>query len=534
MSALLQIADLQLGLRAGGSAIVRGVSLEVGAGEKVALVGESGSGKSLTALSVLRLHDGRAISVRGGSIRFAGVELLDLAPRALRRLRGRDIAMIFQEPLSALNPAAKVGRQVMEPLRIHHHPAAGAAVERALTLLQRVGIDDPQRCFDAYPHALSGGQRQRAMIAMALACGPRLLLADEPTTALDVTTQMQILELLEGLAREHRMGLLLISHDLGLVRRVADRVYVMQRGLIVESGPTDSVLRTPRHPHTRALMAAEPLRAGLTFHPLPAVGAPTLLRTRSLDCRYRLPGGWPWQRRQLRAVAAVDLELREGETLGLVGESGSGKSTLARALVGLQGYSGELALFGQVLPGRFPIALRQHVQMVFQDPCSALSPRLSVASLIREGLLVHRPHGTPAEHLGAVERACTEVGLALDLLGRFPHELSGGQRQRVAIARSLVLRPRLLVLDEPTSALDCTVQAQLLSLLAQLQQASGMSYLLISHDLRVVRSMAHRVLVMRRGRIVECASAEEIFRTPRDPYTRKLVAAARFAAGEAR
>jgi microcin C transport system ATP-binding protein len=528
--ALLTIQGLRLALHPRPQPLVDGVSLRVAAGEKVALVGESGSGKSLTALSVLRLHDPRAIGLLEGSVRFAGSELLQLAPVALRHLRGRDVGMIFQEPLSALNPALKVGTQILEPLRIHGHAAGSAAAQRVLSLLARVGIEDPRRCFDAYPHALSGGQRQRAMIAMALVCGPRLLLADEPTTALDVTTQKQILQLLDDLVAERRMGLLLISHDLALVRRFADRVYVMQQGRIVESGVTEEILRRPGHPHTRALIESEPLRLRLPHTPVSSHSSP-LVSAQALGCRYRLAGGRLGRPRQICAVIDADFELYQGETLGLVGESGSGKSSLARALVGLLPHSGRIVLFGERLTGDFPRSWRSRLQMVFQDPYSALSPRLNVERLITEGIQVHRADWSRARRRQEVERACAEVGLDSSLMQRFAHELSGGQRQRVAIARALVLRPRVLLLDEPTSALDTTIQAQLLTLLAELQRNLGLSYLLISHDLRVVRTLAHRVMVMHRGQIVESAGADQIFRSPRHAHTRELVAAAYFAAG---
>jgi len=530
---LLEIRDLRIELRLMRRELVSDVSLTIEDGEKVALVGESGSGKSLTVQAVLGLQQARVFQVHGGAILFRGRNLLELGSSHMRQLRGRDVAMIFQEPATALNPAVRVGRQIVEPMVIHGETSWRAGRERALGLLARVGIDDPERCYRAYAHELSGGQRQRVMIAMALSCDPRLLLADEPTTALDVTTQKQILELLEGLVTERGMAVLLISHDLGVVRRFAERVYVMQRGRIIESGATDRVLSAPRHPHTRALVDSEPSRLQLAVGSQRTADNAVMLRADGVSCNYPLAGGWPWHRRWLTAVIDAHLELREGETLGLVGESGSGKTTLARAIVGLRAFTGGLRVVGSDLDGRsYPSALRTKVQMVFQDPYSALSPRLPVARIVGEGLRVHQPELVAAERAARVQRAFSEVGLAEDLLGRYPHELSGGQRQRVAIARALILRPRLLLLDEPTSALDATVQAQLLRLLAELQQALGLSYLLISHDLRVVRALAHRVAIMRQGRIVESGPVQTLFHSPRTAYARALVEAARYATME--
>lgn len=528
---LLEIRDLYITLRPVERELVSGVALTIGAGEKVALVGESGSGKSLTVQSVLGLHAQRVFRVRAATIQFGGRNLLALGSRQLRQLRGHDVAMIFQEPVTALNPALRVGRQIVEPMVIHGVASWSGGRQRALGLLDRVGIDDIDRCFRAYPHELSGGQRQRVMIAMALSCGPRLLLADEPTTALDVTTQKQILELLDGLVSERRMAVLLISHDLGVVRRFAERVYVMQRGRIVESGVIDQVLSAPSHPHTRALLESEPSQLRLTAGSVRAPVAEVMLRAEAVSCNYPLPGSWPWRRRWLAAVRDARLELREGETLGLVGESGSGKSTLARAIVGLRTFIGQLCVVGAEFDGRsYPSALRTQVQMVFQDPYSALSPRLPVARIVEEGLRIHQRQLAATERAARVRRAFCEVGLAEELLERYPHELSGGQRQRVAIARALILRPRLLLLDEPTSALDATVQAQLLRLLAELQRALGLSYLLISHDLRVVRALAHRVAIMQRGRIVESGPSDALFHRPRTAYAKSLVVAAEYAA----
>ena len=525
---LLSIADLEVRFRTGGETVeaVRGVSLEVGRGESVALVGESGSGKSVTALSVLRLLPCPQAWHPAGSIGFDGEALLDAAPAAMRSIRGRRIAMIFQEPMTSLNPLHTVEKQVREALRLHQRIGAAAARERVLELLRLVHLHDAELRLSAYPHQLSGGQRQRVMIAMALANDPDLLIADEPTTALDVTIQAQILELLRELRERLGMALLLITHDLGIVRKMADRVYVMNRGRIVESGPARRVFGAPEHPYTRRLLAATP---GGEAAPAP----PEAGRAIEVEAvRVWFPVRRGLLRRtvgHVRAVDGVSLGVREGETVGVVGESGSGKTTLGLAMLRLQASEGRVAFLGRpidALRSRALRPLRREMQIVFQDPYGSLSPRMSVGQIVEEGLRVHGLGGRAAERGALIEEALGEVGLDPGASRRYPHELSGGQRQRVAIARAIVLKPRFVVLDEPTSALDVSVQAQIVGLLRSLQARHRLAYLFISHDLRVVRAMSHEVLVMREGTIVERGSAARIFREPREPYTRALVAAA--------
>ena len=525
---LLSIADLEVRFGAGGEVVeaVRGVSLEVGRGESVALVGESGSGKSVTALSVLRLLPYPQAWHPAGSIGFDGESLLDAPPAAMRSLRGRRIAMIFQEPMTSLNPLHTVEKQVREALRLHQRIGAAAARERVLELLRLVRLRDAELRLSAYPHQLSGGQRQRVMIAMALANDPDLLIADEPTTALDVTIQARILALLRELRERLGMALLLITHDLGIVRRMADRVYVMSGGRIVESGRTGRVFGAPEHPYTRRLLAATP---GGEAGPAP----PEAGRAIEVEAvRVWFPIRRGLLRRtvgHVRAVDGVSLGVREGETVGVVGESGSGKTTLGLAMLKLQASEGRIAFLGRpidALRARALRPLRREMQIVFQDPYGSLSPRMSVGQIVGEGLRVHGLGGGAAERAGLIEEALAEVGLDPGASRRYPHELSGGQRQRVAIARAIVLRPRFVVLDEPTSALDVSVQAQIVNLLRSLQARHRLAYLFISHDLRVVRAMSHEVLVMREGTIVERGSAARIFREPREPYTRALLAAA--------
>ena len=525
---LLQID--QLTVRFGASTVVDQVSFSIAAGEKFGLVGESGSGKSITALSVLRLVDAAATS---GSIRFDGEELTAKSERAMRGIRGARIGMIFQEPMTALNPLYTVGNQIAEVLELHEALRPNAARARAIELLTRTGIPDPQDKVDAYPHQLSGGQRQRAMIAMALACRPQLLICDEPTTALDVTIQAQILALLDELQREMGMALLFITHDLNLVRRFTHRVGVMERGRLVETGDTAAVFAQPRHPYTQRLLASRPQRV---VQPVPHDAA-LRLDARAVEVRFPVPQGW-FRKRDFVAVRDATLQLKRGETLGLVGESGSGKTTLAMALLALQDIAaGEVRLDAQRIDDADRAALRamrKRMQVVFQDPFASLSPRLTVGQIVGEGLALHRPELSAAERDALVLQMLDEVGLSersgvAQVLQRYPHEFSGGQRQRIAIARAVVLRPEVLVLDEPTSALDVSVQQQVLALLAALQQRYAMSYLFISHDLAVVRAMAHRVLVMKAGRIVEQGEAQALFDTPREAYTRELLAAAHFA-----
>jgi microcin C transport system ATP-binding protein len=520
----------QLSVRFGEHAVVDDVSFSIAAGEKFALVGESGSGKSITALSVLRLVDGAQTT---GSIRFAGETLTQLSERRMRGVRGARIAMIFQEPMTALNPLYTVGNQIAEVLALHLGLRANAARTRAIELLARTGIPEPQRRVDFHPHQLSGGQRQRAMIAMALACRPELLICDEPTTALDVTIQAQILELLDTLQAEIGMALLFITHDLNLVRRFSHRVGVMERGRLVESGSTAAVFANPHHPYTQRLLASRPERVVQPVAP----DAPVLLEAKHVAVEFSVRRGW-LAKIPFRAVRDATLKLQRGETLGIVGESGSGKTTLGMALLALQEVAGgEVRLDGERVDGASRVALRRmrrRMQVVFQDPFASLSPRRTVGQIVGEGLALHRADLPDAERERLVLEMLDEVGLSArhgvaHVLHRYPHEFSGGQRQRIAIARAVVLKPELLVLDEPTSALDVSVQQQVLQLLGQLQRHHGLSYVFISHDLAVVRAMSHRVLVMKDGAIVEQGDAQTLFEAPQAAYTRELLAAAHLA-----
>ena len=520
----------RLNVSFGASRVVDEVSFSIREGEKFALVGESGSGKSISALSILRLVDAATTS---GAIRFAGEDLLAKSEREMRGIRGSAISMIFQEPMTALNPLYTVGNQIGEVLELHEGLMKNQARARAVELLARTGIPEPERRVQAYPHELSGGQRQRAMIAMALACKPRLLIADEPTTALDVTIQAQILALLDELQREMGMALLFITHDLNLVRRFTHRVGVMERGRLVESGATAEVFDRPQHTYTKKLLASRPQRV---VRPV-ATDAPQLLSGQDLRVEFKVGSGW-FNKRVFAAVRDATIELRRGETLGIVGESGSGKTTLGMALLALQDIAG-----GRIEMGGTRIddadratlrAMRRRMQVVFQDPFASLSPRMTVGQIVGEGLALHMPELSTAEREQRVLAMLAEVGLdaahgMADVLQRYPHEFSGGQRQRIAIARAVVLRPEVLVLDEPTSALDVSVQQQVLALLAELQQRYGMSYVFISHDLAVVRAMSHRVLVMKDGDIVERGEALALFDAPQHEYTRALLAAAQLA-----
>ncbi len=520
----------RLSVRFGTSTVVSEVSFSIAAGEKFGLVGESGSGKSITALSILRLVDA---AESAGEIRFDGENLMTKSEREMRAIRGARIGMIFQEPMTALNPLYTVGNQIAEVLALHEALRPNAARARAIELLQRTGIPEPAQRVDAYPHQLSGGQRQRAMIAMALACKPRLLICDEPTTALDVTIQAQILELLDELQREMGMALLFITHDLNLVRRFTHRVGVMERGRLVESGATAQVFSQPQHAYTRRLLSSRPQRV---VRPVDD-SAEVLLRAEQVKVSFPIALGW-FRKRDLVAVRQATLQLRRGETLGIVGESGSGKTTLGMALLALQGVAAGAVYLGEQRiddAGRGTLrTMRRRMQVVFQDPFASLSPRLTVGQIVGEGLALHRPELSQAERDALVLQMLDEVGLnerggVVGVLQRYPHEFSGGQRQRIAIARAVVLRPEVLVLDEPTSALDVSVQQQVLALLADLQRHYGMSYLFISHDLAVVRAMSHRVLVMKDGEIVESGEAQALFDAPREPYTRQLLAAAHLA-----
>lgn len=535
-AALLQVRDLQVAF--GGKAVVHGVDFELAAGEKLALVGESGSGKTVTALSLLRLLpdaqvNGRALfTPAAGQRSEAPRDLLALSERQLRGVRGKEVAMIFQEPMTALNPLFPVGDQIAEVLQLHEALSPAAAREAAVQLLAETGIPDPQRRANAFPHQLSGGQRQRAMIAMALACKPRLLLADEPTTALDVTLRVQILDLLDALASKHGMAVLMITHDLNLVKRFADRVAVMEQGRIVEQGGVAKVFGAPQHAYTRKLIDSRPARdpAGL---PLQAT-QPPVVQAQGLRVAYPVarPGirGW-FSKGEFVAVQGADLKVHPGETLGIVGESGSGKSTLALAVLGLLPHAGSLQVDGRAWTGGSANrALRRFIQVVFQDPFSSLSPRMTVEEIVGEGLAVHDGALDESQRREQVVAALAEVGLDEQqfpgLLARYPHEFSGGQRQRIAIARALIVRPQLLVLDEPTSALDVTIQKQVLALLQRLQRERGLSYLLITHDVEVIRAMAHSVMVMKDGAVLEAGEVDSVLDAPQDPYTRKLVAAA--------
>ncbi|KVL32846.1 ABC transporter ATP-binding protein [Burkholderia sp. MSMB1835] len=518
-----------LHVRFGDTVAVDDVTLAIGRGERVALVGESGSGKSVTALSILRLLRDAEV---GGAIRFAGQDLASKSEREMRGLRGSDIAMIFQEPMTALNPLYTIGVQIGETIVLHDGVSAVEARKRAIALLARTGIAEPEKRVDSYPHQLSGGQRQRAMIAMALACRPRLLLADEPTTALDVTIRAQIVDLLLELQRDEAekrgMSILLITHDLNLVRHFAQRVAVMERGRLVESGPVERIFAAPEHPYTQRLLNSRPQRAVTPVMPI----APVVLDARHVSVRFarKRPGfaGW-FGTVPVTAVADVSVSVRQGETLGIVGESGSGKSTLAMALLGLQKTAGgEIEFQGRALSayrGRERTALRSNMQVVFQDPFSSLSPRHTIERIVGEGLALHRPDMTPDARRAKSLAVLREVGLDRTVLHRYPHEFSGGQRQRIAIARALVLEPRILILDEPTSALDVSIQQQVLKLLANLQQKYNLGYVFISHDLEVIGAMAHRVAVMQDGAVVESGEVADIFTRPSHPYTQKLLKA---------
>jgi microcin C transport system ATP-binding protein len=520
---LLAVEELSVAF--GGKRVVRGVSFHLNAGETVALVGESGSGKSVTALSVLRLLPASGSNPEG-RITLDGVDVLTAGETSLRRLRGGTAGMIFQEPLTSLNPLHTVGKQVAEAVTLHT-PLAGAALRaRMLDLLQRAGLPNASARLAAYPHQLSGGQRQRVMIAAALANDPKLLIADEPTTALDVTIQAQILELLANLKRRLGMAMLLITHDLAVVRRHADRVVVMKDGEAVEQGPVGRLFAAPAHPYTRMLLATEPRGRPA---PVPA-DATEIVRADAVRVYFPIRRGV--LRRTVGYVQAVDgisLAVREGETVGLVGESGSGKTTLGLALLRLEDSRGAIRFEGNDIQGRTHRALRplrRRMQIVFQDPYGSLSPRLTAGEIVGEGLEVHARDLSRATREAAIATALTEVGLDPAMAGRYPHEFSGGQRQRIAIARALVLKPRLVVLDEPTSALDVSVQAQVVDLLRDLQARHRLAYLFISHDLRVVRALAHRIIVLKDGRVVEEGEAEALTAAPVQAYTRALMEAA--------
>jgi microcin C transport system ATP-binding protein len=525
---LLRVRDLSVSFStpAGELAAVRKVSFDLDRGETLALVGESGSGKSVTALSILQLLPYPVARHPSGSVRFRAHELVGAAETVMRAVRGNRVAMIFQEPMTSLNPLHTIEKQVSEVLLVHKRLRHRAARARTLELLHLVGLSEAEQRLGAYPHQLSGGQRQRVMIAMALANEPDLLIADEPTTALDVTIQAQILELLRRLQGAMGMALLLITHDLGVVRAMAPRVCVMTEGEIVEAGPTAEVFTRPQHPYTRRLVEAEPRGAPNPVSP----AAPVVVAAQNVRVWFPIKRG-VFRRTvgHVRAVDGVSLTVREGQTVGVVGESGSGKTTLGLALLRLTRSEGTIQFRGreiQGLRGRPLRPLRREIQVVFQDPYGALSPRLTLAQIVGEGLQVHKVSASPAERRRLIDQALGEVGLDPSMRDRYPHEFSGGQRQRIAIARAMVLTPRFVVLDEPTSALDMSVQAQIVDLLRELQRRHRLAYLFISHDLRVIRALADEILVMRDGRVVEHGPAAQIFDAPREPYTRALMAAA--------
>ena len=525
---LLSVRDLSVAFGHGQhrTLAVNRISFDIKKGETVALVGESGSGKSVTALSVLKLLPYPAASHPSGAILFDGRDLLPLQERDIREVRGNDITIIFQEPMTSLNPLHTIERQIGEILMLHSPISGAEARKRTLELLGQVGIPDPEQRLKSFPHQLSGGQRQRVMIAMALANEPDLLIADEPTTALDVTVQAQILNLLKEMQRRLGMAVLFITHDLGIVHKIADRVCIMKMGEIVEQGTVERIFTAPEHPYTRALLAAEPKGEPAPRHP----NAPVMMETRDLKVWFPIKRGL--LRRtvgHIKAVDGVSIELRRGETLGVVGESGSGKTTLGLAILRLVSADGPVVFMGQKLNGlrfREMRPFRRHMQVVFQDPYGSLSPRMSIHDIVAEGLTVHHPRMTEEERDARVVAALRDVGIDPDTRYRYPHEFSGGQRQRIAVARAIVLEPNFLVLDEPTSALDMLIQAQIVDLLRDLQRRHDLTYLFISHDLKVVAALASQLIVMRHGKVVEAGDAADVFKAPKSEYTRALFAAA--------
>jgi ABC-type microcin C transport system duplicated ATPase subunit YejF len=522
---ILSIRDLKVSFETldGTVEAVRGIDLHVNAGETVAIVGESGSGKSQTMMAAMRLlaSNGKAT----GHVDYRGQNLLELDKSGINTIRGRKITMIFQEPMTSLDPLYSIGNQLIEPIRRHRGLPHKEARAEALRLLKLVHIPDPERRLGSYPYELSGGQRQRVMIAMALANDPDILIADEPTTALDVTIQAQILTLLAELQAKLGMAIVFITHDLGIVRRLADRVYVMREGNVVEEGTTERIFQAPEQPYTRMLLAAEP-----TGHkPPPDPSAPILLEGRDVAVTFDIGGGFSGGRLTIHAVAGVSLALKRGQTIGVVGESGSGKSTLGRALLRLMPSDGRIRFVDKdisELDRQEMRPLRKRLQLVFQDPFGSLSPRMTVGQIVSEGLLVHEPSLSARDRDMRAVEVLREVQLDPSMRNRYPHEFSGGQRQRIAIARAIILKPSVVVLDEPTSALDRSVQKQIIALLRDLQAAHGLTYLFISHDLAVVRAMADYIIVMKAGKIVEEGPTDEIFDRPADTYTRALMAAA--------
>ncbi|UFS74021.1 ABC transporter ATP-binding protein [Tardiphaga sp. 37S4] len=525
---LLDVRDLSVAFHHGGntSVAVDRVSFEIKRGECVALVGESGSGKSVSAMSILRLLPYPTASHPSGHIRFKGHELLSMSEREIRGIRGNDISIIFQEPMTSLNPLHTIGAQIGEILQLHNGIRGSKARERTLELLTQVGIPDPETRLASYPHQLSGGQRQRVMIAMALANEPDLLIADEPTTALDVTVQAQILALLADIRQRLGMSLLFITHDLGIVRRIADTVCVMNNGKIVEQGPVEQVFTAPQHPYTRDLLAAEPKPDPAPPRP----EAPVVMSTDDLKVWFPIKRGLLRKTvGHVKAVDGVSLKVRQGETLGVVGESGSGKTTLGLALLRLISSQGPIVFLSKDIQGlqfKDMRPIRRDMQIVFQDPFGALSPRMSVGDIVAEGLSVHQPSLSPEDRETRVVKALQDVGLDPKTRFRYPHEFSGGQRQRISIARAAVLEPSFVVLDEPTSALDMLFQAQMVDLLRELQRKRDLTYMFISHDLRVVASLASHLIVMRHGKVVEEGPAADLFKNPKSDYTRALFAAA--------
>ncbi|MER8437978.1 ABC transporter ATP-binding protein [Mesorhizobium sp. M1312] len=525
---LLSVRDLSVAFAQEGrqSMAVDHISFDIAKGETVALVGESGSGKSVTALSVLKLLPYPAASHPSGKILFQGADLLATDEKALRRVRGNKITMIFQEPMTSLNPLHTIEQQIVEVLTLHQGLGERQAKVRTLELLNEVGIREPEKRLDAYPHQLSGGQRQRVMIAMALANEPELLIADEPTTALDVTVQAQILELLAELKSRKGMSMLFITHDLGIVRKIADRVCVMTKGKIVETGPTKEIFAKPQHTYTRHLLAAEPKGKP----PAANAAAKPVMTGRDIKVWFPIKKGF-FRRTvdNVKAVDGINVTVRAGQTLGVVGESGSGKTTLGLALARMISSTGTIQFNGRdinELSFNAMRPLRRELQIVFQDPFGSLSPRMSVSEIIEEGLKIHEPKLSPDERDKRIVDVLGEVGLDPATRNRYPHEFSGGQRQRIAIARAMVLNPRFVMLDEPTSALDMSVQAQVVDLLRSLQAKHDLAYLFISHDLKVIRALANDVIVMRNGRIVEAGPSEQIFERPQTDYTKALISAA--------
>ena len=509
--------------------VVRDISFDIFSGQKLALVGESGSGKSVTAHSILQLHDRRQTHYINGEIEFNGNNILSFDEDRMRKVRGQEIAMIFQEPMTALNPVYRIGDQLVESLIVHKNLSRAKARSHMIELLDRTGIIEPAKRFDAYPHMLSGGQRQRVMIAMALACQPQLLIADEPTTALDVTIQAQIIELLEDLQKEFGMAVLMITHDLNMVKRFADYVCVMKEGEIVESNSVNDLFSNTQHEYTQKLLNSQPetLVAETTEN-----NKVELLNAKNIRCYFPIKAGF-FNRKigDVKAVDNISLTLNTSETLGIVGESGSGKTTLGMCLLQLQKYDGQISFNGQRiehLTQRELRPLRKNIQVVFQDPFSSLSPRMNIRQIIEEGLKIHFPTLSLDERYEKIKNIMCEVGLDESMLSRYPHEFSGGQRQRIAIARVVVLEPKLILLDEPTSALDVSVQKQVLTLLSELQQKHNISYLFITHDLRVIRAMSHNVIVMQNGKVIEEGKTEALFNSPKEPYTKMLLQASLF------